>query len=51
MKLIKEAIKFLINIIFKHKSFGNSIKVFCENMGVAYIKLAQILATQNYRGI
>lgn len=51
MKLIREAIKFLINITFKHKSFGNSIKIFCENMGVAYIKLAQILATQNYRGI
>lgn len=51
MRLLREAIKFLINITFKHKGFGNSIKMFCENMGVAYVKLAQILATQNYRGI
>ncbi len=51
MKLIKAGIKYLFNVTFKHKKCGEAIKLFCEEMGIAYVKLAQILATQNYRGI
>lgn len=51
MKLIMEAINYLLNITLRHKKCGEAIKIFCENMGVAYVKLAQILATQNYQGI
>ena len=38
----------IINKLVKRKNNGECIKLFCEEMGIAYIKLAQILAMQNY---
>lgn len=51
MKMTKEVLRLMYNRIIKRLTFGESLKIFCDNMGVAYIKLAQILATQNYKGI
>lgn len=48
MKFYVQLIKLLINKFIFKKDTGVVIKNFCENMGVVYIKLAQILATQNY---
>ncbi len=48
MKLYFEIIKLLINKYLKHYNNGEAVKILCEDMGIAYIKLAQILATQNY---
>ena len=47
MKLYKEFIKALFNKFIKREKNGEIIKNFCKNMGIAYIKLAQILSTQN----
>ena len=51
MKLYYEILKLLINKYIKRYETGIAIKIFCENMGLAYIKLAQILSTQNYGDI
>lgn len=48
MKFYKELFKLIFNILILKKSNGEAIKIFCKNNGLAYIKLAQILATQNY---
>ena len=48
MKLYIEIIKLLFNKSILKKNIGASIKEFSEEMGIVYIKLAQILATQNY---
>lgn len=48
MKLYIEAIKLLILKFIFRKNSGTLIKKFCEKMGIVYIKLAQMLATQNY---
>lgn len=48
MKLYIQALKLLINKFILGKDNGTCIKEFAEKMGVVYIKLAQILATQNY---
>lgn len=48
MKLYLNLLKLLFNKIILRKNNGECLKTFCENMGVAYIKLAQILAMQNY---
>ncbi len=48
MKLYTCIIKMIINKLVKRKNNGECIKLFCEEMGIAYIKLAQILAMQNY---
>lgn len=48
MKLYFEIIKLLFNKYIRHLKNGIVIKKFCEKMGVVYIKLAQILATQNF---
>lgn len=47
MKLYKEFIKALFNKFIKREKNGEVIKNFCKNMGIVYIKLAQILSTQN----
>lgn len=48
MKLYIEAIKLLFNKFILGKNTGIVIKEFSERMGIVYIKLAQMLATQNY---
>lgn len=48
MKLYIEIVKLLFNKFILRKKTGVVLKCFCENMGVVYIKLAQILATQNF---
>lgn len=51
MKLYWQVLKLLFRKVILHKSNGVVIKDFAESMGVTYIKLAQILATQNYSDI
>ncbi len=48
MKIYKEIIKLLFKKFIIRKNNGIVIKEFAEEMGVVYIKLAQMLATQNY---
>lgn len=48
MKLYLEAIKLLFSKFVLRKNTGVVIKQFCEKMGIVYIKLAQMLAMQNY---
>lgn len=48
MKLYLRIIKLLFDKIVLRKNIGTLIKEFSEKMGIVYIKLAQILATQNY---
>ena len=48
MKLYLQMIKLLFNKFILRKNNGIVIKNFSEKMGIVYIKLAQILATQNY---
>ena len=48
MKLYIQMIKLLFDKFILRKNNGIVIKEFSEKMGVVYIKLAQILATQNY---
>lgn len=51
MKLYFEIIRLLINKYIKHYENGKAMRILCEHMGIAYIKLAQILATQNYNNL
>lgn len=51
MKLYVEIIKALYNKIFLKNSNGLIIKKLSSNMGIVYVKLAQILATQNIGNI
>ena len=48
MKLYIQAIKLLFNKFILRRNNGIVIKDFSEKMGVVYIKLAQMLATQNF---
>lgn len=48
MKLYIQIFKLLFNKFIFKKNNGLIIKDFAENMGIVYIKLAQMLATQNY---
>ncbi len=48
MKLYIQAIKLLFNKFVLRRNNGVVIKDFSEKMGVVYIKLAQMLATQNF---
>ena len=48
MKLYLEVVQLLFKKYILRKNSGIAIKDFSENMGIVYIKLAQILATQNY---
>lgn len=48
MKLYLQIIKLLFNKFILRKNNGIVIKNFSEKMGIVYIKLAQMLATQNY---
>lgn len=48
MNFYQELLKLFINKYIKKYKTGTSIKIFCENMGIVYIKLAQILSTQNF---
>lgn len=48
MKFYLDILKLIKNIVILKKSNGEAIRIFCNNNGLAYIKLAQILATQNY---
>ncbi len=48
MKLYIQAVKLLFNKFILRKNNGIVIKEFSEKMGVVYIKLAQMLATQNF---
>lgn len=48
MKLYLQIIKLLFNKFILRKNTGLIIKQFAEKMGIVYIKLAQMLATQNY---
>lgn len=47
LKLYLEGIKMLFRKYLLRQSTGTVIKKFAEKMGIVYIKLAQILATQN----
>lgn len=47
MRLLRNLIRACINKFIKHKSTGEVIYNFSTHMGLAYIKLAQILAMQN----
>lgn len=51
MNLYFQAIKALVEKEILRKDNGTVIKDFSEGMGVAYIKIAQILATQNLDGV
>lgn len=51
MKFYYHLFKLLFNKFILGKNTGLVIKEFCEKMGVVYIKLAQILSTQNYGNI
>lgn len=51
MKLYFEVLKLLCNRYLRRQSMGEAVRKFAERMGLAYIKLAQILATQNYGNI
>lgn len=48
MKFYIEILKLIFNKYIRKYKNGKAIKIFCENMGLVYIKLAQILSTQNY---
>lgn len=48
MKFYNQILKLLFNKYIKNRKTGLVIKDFCESMGIVYIKLAQILATQNF---
>lgn len=48
MKLYIEAFKLLFKKFILRKNNGIVVKDFAEKMGVVYIKMAQMLATQNY---
>ena len=48
MKLYLEVLKLLFKKFVLRKNNGIVIKDFSEKMGIVYIKLAQILATQNF---
>ncbi len=51
MKLFLEGIKMLFGKFILRRDTGNLIKKFALNMGIVYIKFAQILAMQNYGSI
>lgn len=51
MKLYFEILKLFCNRYLRRQSMGEAVRKFAERMGLAYIKLAQILATQNYGNI
>ncbi len=51
MDLYWQITKLLFNKFILRKNNGIVIKEFAEKMGIVYIKLAQILATQNYGNI
>ena len=51
MRLIVNGVRFLYDLGVKRASKGEAIRKFCSNMGLAYIKFAQILAMQNIEGI
>lgn len=51
MKIYYEILKLLINKYIKHYETGRAIRIFCEKMGTTYIKLGQILSTQNFGDI
>ena len=48
MNLYFQILKLLFNKYIKKEENGIVIRKFCEHMGIVYIKLAQILATQNF---
>lgn len=48
MKLYIEIVKLLFKKFILRKNNGIVIKSFAEKMGIVYIKMAQMLATQNY---
>ena len=48
MKLYIQIIKLLFSKFILGKNTGTVVKEFAEQMGVVYIKLAQMLATQNF---
>lgn len=48
MKLYVQMIKLLIDKFIFRQNTGTVIRKFSEKMGVVYIKVAQMLATQNY---
>ena len=48
MKLYLEILKLVLNKIVLRKNNGIVVKEFSEKMGIVYIKVAQMLATQNY---
>lgn len=51
MKLYFYLFVAIINKFVLRKSTGEVIRKFCEHLGVVYIKLAQILATQNFGNV
>lgn len=48
MKLYIELLKLGVRKIVLRQNTGVALKKFCERMGIAYIKFAQILAMQNF---
>lgn len=51
MRLIINGTVFLFDRFILRKSLGASLNWFCRKMGIAYIKLAQILAMQDIDGL
>ena len=51
LRLIQQILILLINRIVRRKSVGYCVKVLSANMGLAYIKLAQILSMQDINGL
>lgn len=51
MRLIVNGARFFYDLGIRRVSKGEAIRKFCSNMGLAYIKFAQILAMQNIEGI
>lgn len=48
MKLYLELLKLLFAKLFLRRPNGELIRRFAERMGIVYIKMAQMLATQNF---
>lgn len=51
MKLYYEMIKFTFNKYIKKYDNGRLVKEFCENMGIVYIKLAQMLSAYSFGSV
>ena len=49
--LYRELVRFIYNLVFKRKTLGYCIRILASKMGIVYIKMAQILAMQDIKGV